>query len=192
MTDAPSVGDGQGLWGPLEHLAGTWEGDGGLDASWSHVEQAVLQTPYRERVSFNPFGPVVNGRQSVYGLDYRTSMWRGDESDPFHTEVGYWLWDAASGEVMRAFVVPRGITVFAAGIPTGDAGSFRLSATAGHPQRAIGESMYLAENASTLSWDSEITVSADAWSYQETTMLRMREFPDPFSHTDHNTLHRVG
>jgi hypothetical protein len=39
-------------------------------------------------------------------------MWRGDEENPFHTEVGYWLGDGATGEVMRCFVVPRGITTF--------------------------------------------------------------------------------
>ena len=56
-----------------------------------------------------PFGPVQNGSQTLFGLDYKTAMWRGDEENPFHTEVGYWLWDAATGEVLRGFVVPRGI-----------------------------------------------------------------------------------
>jgi len=37
-----------------------------------------------------------------------------------------------------------------------------------------------------------ITTSGDSWSYDETTMLRMKEFPEPMAHTDHNTLHRVG
>ena len=41
---------------------------------------------------------------------------RADESDPFHTEVGYWLWDGATGEIVRGFVVPRGITVLAGGV----------------------------------------------------------------------------
>lgn len=194
MIDQPVegvVGDGQGLWGPIEGLAGTWEGDGGLDSSWSHVEGKVLATPYRERVTFVPFGPVVNGRQAVYGLDYRSSMWRGDEALPFHTEVGYWLWDAATGEVMRAFVVPRGITVFASGVAAADAAAFTLTARAGDPRTGIGESLYLSQNAATLSWTGEITVGDGTWGYQETTMLQMKEFPDPFSHTDHNTLHRV-
>ena len=30
------------------------------------------------------------------------------------------------------------------------------------------------------------------WSYDEKTTLQMNEFPDPFPHTDHNTLHKVG
>ena len=80
-------------------------------------------------MQLKPFGPVDNGSQHLYGLDYRTAMWRGYEENPFHTEVGYWLWDAATGEIMRGFVVPRGITVLAGGIATADTTQFTLTAT---------------------------------------------------------------
>ncbi|MDQ1431223.1 MAG: hypothetical protein QOF40_1825 [Actinomycetota bacterium] len=183
-----------GEWGPLEALAGDWESDtGGLDAAFSHSKGEVLSTPYLEKLSLKPFGPVDNGNQHLYGLDYKSAMWRGDEENPFHTEVGYWLWDGATGEVMRGFVVPRGITVLAGGTATADARSFTLSARPGHPQYAIGENMYLAKHASTLSYDATITINDDgSWSYDETTMLEMDEFPEPFAHTDRNTLRRVG
>jgi hypothetical protein len=180
-------------WGPLRALAGEWEGEGGLDRAFSHSQQKVLDTPYLEKATLKPFGPVDNGRQHLYGLDYRSAMWRGDEENPFHTEVGYWLWDAATGEVMRGFVVPRGITVLAGGIANADATSFTMSAEAGHPQYSIGENQYLAENASTRSYTVTITINDDgSWSYAETTVLQMTEFAEPFDHTDHNTLHKVG
>jgi len=180
-------------WGPLAALAGEWEGEGGLDTAYSHVEGKVLGTPYREKLTLKPFGPVVNGRQTLYGLDYKSAMWRGSEENPFHTELGYWLWDAATGEIVRAFVVPRGISVLAGGVAAADATSFTLTATQGHPQFNIGENSYLAKNASTLSYTVTITINPDGtWSYDETTMLRMTEFDEPFAHTDRNTLHRVG
>ena len=180
-------------WGPLAALAGEWQGEGGLDTAYSHSRGEVLGTPYSEKVTLKPFGPVDNGRQSLYGLDYKSAMWRGDEENPFHTEVGYWLWDAATGEVMRGFVVPRGITVLAGGIAAADATSWTMKAVNGTVPYSIGENIYLAANASTLSYDVTITIGADGntWSYDETTMLRMNEFPEPFAHTDHNTLHRV-
>ena len=31
-----------------------------------------------------------------------------------------------------------------------------------------------------------------SWSYQERTMLRMKEFDEPFAHTDRGRLRRVG
>jgi len=173
-------------------MAGEWEGEGGLDTAYSHAQEKVLGTPYREKCTLKPFGPVDNGHQHLYGLDYRSAMWRGDEENPFHTEVGYWLWDASTGEILRGFVVPRGITVLAGGTAAAEAASFTLRATKGGTQYSIGENQYLAKNASTLSYEVTFTVDDDAWSYDETTMLSMKEFDKPFAHTDHNSLHRVG
>jgi hypothetical protein len=179
-------------WGPLQGLIGEWEGEGGLDTAFSHSRGDVLETPYREKCSMKPFGPVDNGRQSLFGLDYRTAMWRGDEQNPFHTEVGYWLWDAATGEVLRGFVVPRGITVLAGGTTTADATSFTLRAEPGAANYTIGENRYLTEHASSVGYEVTVTTTPDGWSYREQTMLRMDEFPDLFPHLDHNTLHRAG
>ena len=179
-------------WGPLGKLVGEWEGEGGLDSAYSHAKHEVLATPYLEKLTMKPFGPVQNGRQFLYGLDYKSAMWRDNEENPFHTEVGYWLWDGATGEVLRGFVVPRGITVLAGGTAAADATSFTLTAKPGDPQYTIGENKYLAKNASTLSYEATITIGDGNWSYAETTMLRMKEFPEPFAHTDANTLRRVG
>src|SRR5665811_2229947 len=121
-------------WGPLQGLMGEWEAEGGLDRPFSPPGNEVLGTPYLEKLTMKPFGPVVNGSQSLYGLDYKTAMWRDNEENPFHTEVGYWLWDAATGEVLRVFVVPRGITVLAGGTTTADAREFRMAATLGGAQ----------------------------------------------------------
>lgn len=179
-------------WGPLGGLVGDWQGEGGLDTSFHHVDGEVGGTPYLEKVSFAPFGPVDNGRQHLYGLDYKTAMWRNDEPDPFHTEVGYWLWDAATGEILRAFAVPRGITVLAGGRADADATSFTLRAAVGDAQYPIGEGQYLTANASSVSFEVTVTLGGGTWSYAETTMLRMKELPDLLPHTDHNTLRKIG
>jgi len=179
-------------WGPLAGLIGDWEGGGGLDTAYSHAKSEVLGTPYLEKCTLKPFGPVDNGDQHLYGLDYKSAMWRGNEDNPFHTEVGYWLWDGATGEVMRGFVVPRGITVLAGGTASAGATEFTLKAAQGDSLYNIGENQYLAKNASTLSYEVTITVGDGTWSYDETTMLRMKEFDQPFAHTDHNTLRRAG
>ena len=69
-------------WGPLGRLVGEGQGEGGLDTAFSHSQEKVLGTPYLEKLTFKPFGPVSNGAQSLYGLDYKTAMWRGDEDNP--------------------------------------------------------------------------------------------------------------
>ena len=181
-------------WGPLEQLIGEWEGEGGLDSAFSHSKGEVLATPYLEKVTMKPFGPVDNGSQSLYGLDYKTAMWRNNEDIPFHTEVGYWLWDAAAGEVLRGFVVPRGITVLAGALGVAaDATSYTLTAKLGDPHYGISENAYLREKASSLAYKVTITANPDdTWSYAEETTLQMAEFADPFPHTDSNTMHRTG
>src|SRR3954462_2006780 len=145
-------------WGPLAGMIGEWEGDGGLDLSWHNVEGELGETPYREKVSMEAFGPVDNGTQSLYGFDYRMAAWRGSEENPFHTEVGYWLWDAAAGEVLRGFVVPRGITVLAGATGVAAAAtSFTLTARSGSPRYGICENAYLAEKASSEAYTVTIT-----------------------------------
>ena len=68
-----------------------------------------------------------------------------------------------------------------------------MSASLGSNTYGIGENLYLSGAASTVSYQVAITINDDdTWSYDETTMLRMSNFPDPFAHTDRNTLRRVG
>ena len=54
--------------GPLAALAGTWEGDKGID--FSRIKSKETATKYRERILFEPLGPVNNGPQKLYGLRY--------------------------------------------------------------------------------------------------------------------------
>jgi len=180
-------------WGPLAGLIGTWEGDQGMDVSFHNEEGKIGETPYFERSSFKPFGPVANGRQELYGLDYRTAAWRkGEENDnPFHTEVGYWLWDAASQQVMRCFMVPRGSVIIAGGASAPDATEFVMKAELGVQTYGILSNQYLDENAKTVQFDVTIKIDGETFSYDETTVYEHYMSKDPIMHTDRNTLRRV-
>ena len=178
-------------WGPLAGLVGEWEGDNGLDISWHNVEGELGETKFREKVSMKPFGPVANGTQSLYGLDYRMAAWRAGEENPFHTEVGYWLWDAAGGEVMRCFTVPRGSTLIAGGSAKPDDTSFFLEATVGSEVYGILSNKYLAEKARTKKFTCTVTVEGpDAWGYDEETTYD-HAIGGTVAHTDVNRLRRV-
>ena len=178
--------------GPLAWMVGTWEGDQGLDVAFSHERGVSWDTPFRERATFSAFGPVDNGDQHLYGLDYRAAMWRDDEEDPFHTEVGYWLWDPATSQVMKSFMIPRGVTLIAGGTSSADATSFTMRAEPGHEQYGIVQNSYLLKAANTLSYEVTVTQNADgSMTYEQNTVLAMKEFEAPFSHTDRNTMHKV-
>ncbi|MFM8971033.1 MAG: heme-binding beta-barrel domain-containing protein [Actinomycetota bacterium] len=179
-------------WGPLAALIGEWEGEDGLDVSFHNVEGSVGETPYREKITMKPFGPVDNGTQHLYGLDYRMAAWREGEEDPFHTEIGYWLWDADAGQVMRCFIVPRGSTVLAGGDANPGDTAFTMTATVGSEEYGILSNRYLAAKARTRGYTCTVTVAdADTWSYEECTTYD-HAIGGTIAHTDRNTLRRVG
>ena len=96
--------------GPLAALAGVWEGDKGDDVAPSD-DRGTERNKFRERMTFEPFGPTRNHEQTLYGLRYSTVARRIGEDAPFHEETGYWLWDPDAKQVLRCFIVPRGVTV---------------------------------------------------------------------------------
>ena len=177
--------------GPLEGLQGTWEGNQGLDVAFSNEKGEVGDTPYREKTTFNPFGPVENGRQVLYGLDYRTAAWRGEEENPFHTEVGYWLWDAAERQVMRCFVVPRGTLVLAGGHADPSDRVLHMVAECGSETYGILSNRFLAEQARTTNYEVRITIGDGTFSYEETSTIRHGRMSEILLHTDRNVLQRV-
>lgn len=181
-------------FGPLLALAGTWEGHGGVDFSYHHAEQEEGDTSYFERVTFSTFGPVDNGTQALYGLDYRMAAWRANEldQDPFHTEIGYWLYDPAEQQIMRCFMVPRGTVVLAGGDCAPDATEFTMTAGCGESCYGILSNRYLDASAKTEAYEVTISLGDDEWTYESDTVLTMHCLDGrTLHHTDRNTLSRV-
>jgi hypothetical protein len=183
-------------WGPLAGLFGTWEGEDGVDVSFHNATQRLGETtPYRERVTMEAFGPVDNGTQHLWGLDYRMAAWRrkaggGFEESPFHTEIGYWLWDGEAGQVLRCFMVPRGVTLLAGGTTTATAKTFSLEATVGSETYGILSNQYLAAKARTTNYTCTVVVEQDTFRYESVTTY-VHTAGGVIGHTDRNTLRRV-
>ena len=173
--------------GPLAPLAGIWESDKGMDVSPSQT--GPVETPFRERITFEPLGPVKNGPQVLYGLRYATTAWPQGTDAPFHEEVGYWLWDYTANQVMRCFIVPRGITVNAGGHVQPDARGFELTAEVGSETYGITSNPFLDQAFKTMRYELTVTIKTDTlFSYAEDTQLRIHGEDDIFHHTDQNTL----
>ncbi len=179
-------------FGPLAALIGTWEGDQGLDVSYSYEKKAVIETPYRETATFNIIGDVTNGDQTLWVIDYTTAAIRIGEDDVFHTELGYWIWDAARTEVMRCFMVPRGSAILAGGNCAADATSFQMSAKQGDNAFGVLSNPYLLEKAVCTEYNLSCTIENGVWSYEEDTVLELAATGGTLHHTDKNTLRKVG
>ncbi len=178
--------------GPLAALAGIWGGDKGVDIAPSD-DRGVAESKYRERIVFEPIGMVDNHEQLLYGLRYSTTVWRLGTGAQFHEEVGYWLWDARAKQVLRCFLVPRGVSVIAGGTAEADARSFELVAEVGSETYGICSNRFLDAEFKTLRYELKVTViDADTFRYEEDTQLRIKGQEEIFHHTDRNTLRRVG
>lgn len=180
-------------YGPLKGLIGTWSGDKGIDIA-PEEDGTIEENPYFETIEFKEGGDLKNaGRQHLVMLSYHQVVTRKSTNEVFHDEVGYWIWDAAAKIVMRSFTIPRGVAVVAGGTFDPDLTEteetiFRVSAKAIGTSWGIAQSSFMAENAKTIAFESELILKGDRLSFSQLTTLEIygKEFP----HTDKNELTR--
>ena len=175
--------------GPLRALAGTWEGEGvDIHPSANGPEEEA----YTERVEFQPIDPQTNGPQYFYGLRYHQHILRPGKPETFHDQIGYWLWEPATGAILQSLSIPRGQTALAIGKTSATAKQFELLARRGATDSGICSNPFLETAFLTESYRIRIDVHGpDSWSYDQTTVLLLHGH-DRFEHTDRATLRRVG
>ncbi|HMK73025.1 MAG TPA: heme-binding beta-barrel domain-containing protein [Myxococcaceae bacterium] len=174
--------------GPLTLLAGTWEG-GGSD---SHpVAEGGETQDYLERMVFEPIDPQTNGPQLLYGLRYHIHITRRTERLTFHDQVGYWLWEPATGSILQTIAIPRGQVAMAQGTAARDAKGFSVKAILGSATAGIVSSTFLDKNFRTLEYELRFFVEKDSLRYEQDTLLEVAGRSEPFHHVDRNTLRRV-
>ncbi len=183
--------DGLANLGPLRRLAGVWEGRKGIDLN--PKADGPERREYVERIEFQPIDPQANGPQLFYGLRYHIHIIATDEEGTFHDQVGYWLWEPATGLVLQTVAIPRGQVAIASGQATPDAARLVVTATRGQTEYGICSTTFLEEAFRTDSYRLEVSFEPDgSWSYSSDTMLQVRGQPEPFRHRDRNTLVKVG
>jgi hypothetical protein len=183
--------DGLANLGPLTGMAGIWEGTAGADAH--PVVEGTEHDVYVERYELQPIDPQTNGPQYFYGLRYHTHITKPGEVETFHDQVGYWLWNPVEETVTQTVAIPRGQVALASSRVAADAITFTLRAERGETVYGICSNPFLERAYTTVSFEITVTVNADgSWGYDEDTVLQVLDRPEPFHHTDHHVLHRVG
>jgi hypothetical protein len=176
--------------GPLRPLAGTWEGRKGVDLN--PKAEGPERKEYIERTDLQPIDYQLNGPQLFYGLRYHTHILATDEDATFHDQVGYWLWEPATGLVLQTLAIPRGQIAMAAGHAAPDAMSLVLTARRGDTEYGICSTSFLEQAFRTDFHRIEVNFNPDgSWSYVQETTLLVRGRTQPFQHRDVNTLIKV-
>jgi hypothetical protein len=177
--------------GPLTGMAGIWEGLRGVDVN--PKEDGPRTQVYLEHIELQPIDPQANGPQLFYGLRYHTHIVKPQEIETYHDQVGYWLWEPATGAVLHTVAIPRGQVALAIGRASPDARSFEVIATRGSTENGICSNRFLEQAFTTPEFRIRVTTHPDGtWSYEETTVLMVGGRAEPFMHTDRNTLRRIG
>jgi hypothetical protein len=181
-------------YGPLSFYIGKWKSE-----KWTGENRApdpdrnVENTKFKQEMSFEPIGDVNNHEQKLFALRYCTKAWEeGDEEDPFHEEVGYFIWDKENKQVLKSFIVPRGISVNAGGTTTLGSKEFTVSADVGSETYGISSNLFLNEEFKSIRYDITFKqLDENTFSYDEDTQIKIKGQDELFHHTEKNILRRV-
>jgi hypothetical protein len=176
--------------GPLRPMAGIWEGKRGLDIK--PKADGPRKQAFVERIELQPIDPVTNGPQLFYGLRYLILIQKPDQVKTYHEQVGYWLWEPATGTVIQTLAIPRGQIAMAAGEVAPDAKSFELVAKLESDTYGIRSNPFLEYGFKTVEYRIKVDINEDgSWGYEEDTVMMIRGQTEPFHHVDRNLLFKV-
>ena len=97
------------------------------------------------------------------------------------------------GTLIQTLAIPRGQIAMAIGRASHDAKAFELTAQRGSPVNGICSNPFLEYAFETTEYRIRVTINPDGtWSYALDTILLVHGRPEPFHHTDRNTLRKVG
>jgi hypothetical protein len=180
-------------YGPLRFLIGKWESAGFRGENRApDPGRNVENTKFRQEMNFEPIGDVNNHEQVLYALRYSTKAYEeGDDEEAFHEEVGYFIWDKDNRQVMKSFIVPRGIAVNAGGEADINATEFSVLAQLGSSTYGLCSNKFLDQEFQTISYELKIEfIDEDEFSYDENSKIKIKGQEKIFDHTEKNILKR--
>ncbi|CAK9188373.1 unnamed protein product [Ilex paraguariensis] len=145
--------------GPLTGMAGIWVGTHGLDVN--PKPNGPEKQAFIEHMELQPIDAQTNGPQLFYGLRYHTRIVKPDDVETFHDQVGYWLWEPATGTVIQTLSIPRGQAAMAVGRAEADARTFRLEAVRGSETNGIVSKPVLGICVRTKSYIITVAINVD-------------------------------
>jgi len=184
-------------YGPLRFYIGSWESAGLTGENQApDPDRKIENTKYRQTMTFEPIGDAENHEQLLYVLKYETKAWEegehGPDDNPFHQEIGYFIWDKMNHQVMKSFTIPRGVVVLAGGDADQDSTELKFNAVLGSATYGICSNKFLDTEFQTVQYDVKFELlDEDKFLYDENTRMKIKGQDRIFDHTEKNTLIRV-
>ena len=177
-----------GNLGPLT-MAGIWRG---TRAPQTTQGRWPCKQAYIERIELQPIDPQSNGPQ-LFTVCSITSVTKPDDVETYHSQVGYWLLEPATG--MIDALADHSARADGAGHRHEAAANdreFELVTKRLHRERHLLKPV--PEHAfRTDEFRIRVKISDNGtWTYKQDTMLKIRGQDELFHHTDRNTLTKIG
>ena len=177
--------------GPLRPMAGIWSGMHGTDIA--PKADGPETKAFLEHYELQPIDAQTNGPQLFYGLRYHTHIVEPHKVEMFHDQVGYWLWEPATGNVILTLSIPRGQAALAFGQAAPDARSFTVRSVRGWTANGIVSNPFIEHAFRTDRFTMTVTIHDDgSWSYDQTTVMTIPNYAEPFNHHDRSVLRKIG
>jgi hypothetical protein len=177
-------------YGPLAGLIGVWNGNSGMDIA--PEPDADEHNPYYETITYEAAGDVTNAEEQTLSIvRYHQVVKRQSNDKVFHDQVGYWLWDPATGTVIQTLTIPRAVTLLAGGSASeeGDEVILEVAASVDDPDWTIAQAPFMRSKATTTGYQMRMSICGDTMRYKQTTVLEIYGKHD-YPHTDENSLTR--
>ena len=179
-------------FGPLADLIGVWTGEEGTDIAPD--PDGSETNPFFETITYSAVGHVTNAEsQTLSAVHYRQRVQRKSDSEFFHDETGYWMWDPKTEIVMHSLAIPRAVCLLAGGKYTGEKDAegrtaIDVAARLDDEDWQIIQSPFMKDNARTTEFRHQVTVGNGTLAYVETMIIDI--YGKTFEHTDQNKLVR--
>ncbi len=178
-------------YGPLAQLLGKWSGNIGLDIA-PDADANPDKSPFTNTLVFTTAGITENAEEQILvAIKYHHVVIKIESGHIFHGQIGHWLYEPETGNIMHSLTIPRGVCLLAGGTSetVDDKTIFDVKATAGSDSYGIVQSPFMLEKAKTNAFQMKMEVKADELSYREVTSLHI--YGKDFEHVDTSTLQRV-
>lgn len=180
--------DEHGSYGPLEPLIGRWQGVKGIDIA-PHLG-GDQETQYREVLEIRPLGfPKNASQQTLAVVGYQLEAHRLASDEVFHTQLGFWHWDAESQTLYHSLVLPRAMGAVLEGEVRPWEGGWKATLSTQGATMPLMQSNFLDSHAKTLRVEMEVGWDGQQLHYEFFTYLEI--YGASHLHRDSNVLERV-
>ena len=178
-------------YGPLAQLLGKWIGNKGLDNA-PDANANPDKTDFTDEINFTIAGPAENAEeQELVAIKYHHVVRKLENGLIFHDQVGHWIYEPGTNNIMHSLSIPRGVCLLAGGKYTESNGEgiFNVEAKQGSETFGIVQSPFMIEKAKTTFFRMELSVKNNELKYREITSLEI--YGKTFEHTDESVLQRI-